>query len=146
MFESDRLFLIGLLLFLLAHVVYSVAFTVPNGFHAADLISALVLLFIGIAVYLYLSPALGKMKRPVILYMVIICIMVNRAISTLFGTAFTPLQASFLTVGSILFLASDLLLAVNRFHHPLKREPLGLFLYYGGQLLIGLSPSYFLQG
>jgi hypothetical protein len=35
------------------------------------------------------------------------------------------------------------MLAVNRFRRPFRAEPIGLFLYYGGQLLIALSPSYF---
>jgi uncharacterized membrane protein YhhN len=145
MFGSNRPFLIGLVLFLLAHIAYSVAFTVPNGFHPADLVSGTVLLAIGVAVYLYLRPGLGRMKGPVILYMGALCFMVNRAVSTLFGTAFTPVQAWILTIGSVLFLLSDLFLAVDRFRRPLRSKLPALVLYYGGQLLIALSPSYFEQ-
>jgi uncharacterized membrane protein YhhN len=143
MFESSKAFVIGLVLFLLAHVVYSIAFTVPNGFHPQDLISAAVLLAVGVAVYLFLKPGLGSMKGPVILYIVVICVMVNRAVSTFFGDAFSTTQAWLMTLGATLFWLSDLLLAINRFRRPIKAEPLGLFLYYGGQLLIALSPSYF---
>jgi hypothetical protein len=32
---------------------------------------------------------------------------------------------------------------VNRFRRPFEANRLGLFLYFGGQLLIALSPSYF---
>lgn len=143
MFESSKAFVIGLVLFLLAHVVYSIAFTVPNGFHPQDLISAAVLLAVGVAVYLALRPGLGSMKGPVILYIVVICVMVNRAVSAFFGDAFSTTQAWLMTLGATLFWLSDLLLAINRFRRPIKAEPLGLFLYYGGQLLIALSPSYF---
>ena len=142
MFESDRAFLIGLVLFLLAHVVYSIAFTVPNGFHPQDLPGA-VLLAVGVAVYLYLRPGLGTMKGPVILYILIICFMVNRAVSTFFGDAFTTTQAWLIALGAVLFWLSDLVLAINRFRRPFRLEALGLYLYYGGQLLIALSPSYF---
>jgi uncharacterized membrane protein YhhN len=143
-FTSSRAFLAGLLLFLLAHVAYSTAFTLPNGFHSADLISAAVLLVLTVGVYLYLRPGLGSMKAPVIFYMLIIFLMVNRALSAFFGTAFTMTQAWLMTVGAVLFWLSDLALAVNRFRRPFKAERLSLFLYYGGQLLIALSPSYFL--
>jgi uncharacterized membrane protein YhhN len=143
MLRSERMFLIGLVLFLLAHVVYAIAFTVPNGFHPADLITGAVLLLVAVLVYLYLRPGLGSMKSPVILYILIICFMVNRAISTFFGDAFTTTQAWLMTLGAILFWFSDLMLAVNRFRHPFKAESTSLFLYYGGQLLIALSPSYF---
>ena len=144
MFKSkSRMFLIGLVLFLLAHVVYAIAFTAWNGFHPQDLISGAVLLAVAVAVFLYLRPGLGRMQGPVLFYVVVICFMVNRAISTFFGETFTLTQAWLLSVGAVLFWLSDLVLAVNRFRHPFEANRLGLFLYYGGQLLIALSPSYF---
>lgn len=143
MFDSNRAFRIGLLLFLLAHVVYAIAFTVPNGFYPQDLITGAALLLLAMGIYQYLRPGLGKMKGPVLVYVLIICLMVNRAISTFFGDAFSITQAWLITIGAILFMLSDLVLAINRFRHPFKANRLSLFLYYGGQLLIALSPSYF---
>lgn len=143
MFKSNRAFLVGLLLFLLAHVVYSIALTMWNGFHPQDLVSGLVLLVLAAAVFLYLRPGLDGMQGPVIFYVLVICFMVNRAISTFFGDTFTLMQAWLLSVGATLFWLSDLVLAVNRFRHPFKANRLSLYLYYGGQLLIALSPSYF---
>ena len=143
MFHSDRAFRIGLLLFLLAHIVYAIAFTVINGFHVQDLVTGAVLLALAIAIYLYLRPGLEKMKVPVVLYILVICFMVNRAISTFFGQAFSTTQAWLISLGAILFMASDLVLATNRFRRPLARHRLSLFPYFAGQLLIALSPSYF---
>lgn len=142
-FESARAFMTGLALFLLAHIVYAIAFTVPNGFHTADLITGALLLVAGVAFYIYLLPGLGSMKGPVILYILIITLMVNRAVSTFFGYAFTTTQAWLITLGAILFWISDMMLAINRFRHPFKANRLSLIFYYGGQLLIALSPSYF---
>ena len=130
------------MLFLLAHVVYSIGFTVYNGFHPQDLISAAVLLVVAVAVFVYLRPGLGSMQGPVIFYILVICFMVNRAVSTFFGDTFSPSQAWLLTIGATLFWLSDLVLAVNRFRRPFELNRLGLYLYYGGQLLIALSPSY----
>lgn len=143
MFKANRWFLIGLVLFLFAHVVYSIAFTVPNSFRAQDLITAVALLILAALTYVYLKPGLGKMRGPVLFYILVICFMVNRAVSTFFGSFFTTTQAWLIALGAILFWLSDLLLAVNRFRHPFRLERLGLYLYYGGQLLIALSPSYF---
>jgi uncharacterized membrane protein YhhN len=143
MFKTDRAFLAGLVLFLLAHVVYAIGFTLPNGFYAQDLISAGVLLAIAVAVYAYLKPGLGGMKGPVIFYIAVICVMVNRAVSTFYGDYFSQTQAWLLTLGASLFWLSDLVLAVNRFRRPFEANRLSLFLYFGGQLLIALSPSYF---
>ena len=143
MFPSGRAFLVGLVFFLLGHVAYAVTFTLFNGFYLADLASAGVLLVLAAAVYRYLKPGLERMKGPVIAYTAIICIMVNRAFSTLFGTTFTPTQAWLLTVGAFLFWFSDLILAVDRFRRPFEYHRINLALYYGGQLLIALSPAYF---
>ena len=140
---SDRLFRVGLVLFLLAHIVYSIGFTAPNGFHPQDLVTGAALLVLGVGIYAYLRPGLGRMRGPVILYILVICLMVNRAVSTFFGTAFSLTQAWLLTIGASLFWLSDLVLAINRFRKPLRAAPLGLLLYYGGQLLIALSPSFF---
>ena len=144
MFKSSQAFLAGLVLFLLAHIVYAVGFTLPNGFHPEDLVVAAAFLVAAAGVYLYLMPGLGTMKVPVVVYILVICLMVNRAISTFFGDAFTITQAWLISLGAVLFWLSDLMLAINRFRKPFKKEPLGLFLYYGGQLLIALSPSFFL--
>jgi uncharacterized membrane protein YhhN len=143
MFESDRAFRSGLVLFLLAHVVYAVAFTLFNGFHPQDLITAAILIAISVSFFLYLRPGLGRMQGPVALYIAIIVLMVNRALSTLFGETFTMTQAWLISVGAILFMASDMILAVNRFRRPFKANRLSLYAYYGGQLLIALSTHYF---
>ena len=143
MFASRRAFLIGLVLFLLTHIVYSLAFTALSGLHAADIVTGAILLGVGAAIFYYLRPGLGSMKIPVLLYILITCFMVNRAISTFFGDAFTTPQAWLISLGAVSFMVSDLVLAVNRFHHPIEAHRLSLFPYYLGQLLIALSPSYF---
>ena len=143
MFKSSRAFLVGLVMFLLTHVVYSIAFTASNGFHAADAIAGAVLLGIGVVVYLYLRAGLGSMKVPVMIYMLITCFMVSRAISTFYGDAFTTTQAWLISLGAVSFMLSDIVLAVNRFARPFEAHRLSLFPYYLGQLLIALSPSYF---
>jgi len=147
MFPSERAFLAGLVLFLLAHIAYAVTFTLFNGFHPADLASGGALLVLAVAVYRYLQSGpgagLGKMKGPVIGYIAVISIMVNRAVSAFFGTAFTPTQAWLMALGATLFWVSDLMLAVNRFRRPFAHHHLSLAFYYGGQMLIALSPAYF---
>jgi uncharacterized membrane protein YhhN len=143
MLPGKKPFLIGLVLFLVGHLVYAVVWTVLNGWHSQDLISAALLLLAAALVFVYLRPGLGSMQGPVALYILVICFMVNRAISTFYGSYFSVTQAWLIVLGAVLFWLSDLVLAVNRFRRPLKWEAAGLFLYYGGQLLIALSPSYF---
>ncbi len=142
-FPSRKAFLLGLVAFLAAHVVYAVLFGVYNGFHPADLITAAVLLVAGVAVYRYLLPGLGGIKVPVALYVLIICLMANRAFAAFFGENLSLTQAWLISAGATLFWLSDLILAIRRFRRPFRYHRISLVFYYAGQLLIALSASYF---
>jgi uncharacterized membrane protein YhhN len=142
MFPSQRAFLAGLVAFLLAHVVYTAVFTVTSGFQWPDLITGAILLAIAAAVYWYLLPGLGRMRVPVAFYILIICLMVNRALSSLFGETFGLTAAWLVAIGAFLFWISDLMLGVNRFRQAFSWNRISLAFYYGGQLLIALSTGY----
>jgi uncharacterized membrane protein YhhN len=142
-FKSKRAFMIGLALFLIAHVVYSIVFTVYSGFVKADLISGLILILLAIIIYFYLYPGLERMKIPVLIYVLIISYMMNRAISTFSGEFFNNTQAILISIGAGLFYISDLILAVNKFKKPFKYHRISLAFYYSGQLLIALSTGFF---
>jgi len=142
MFPSQRAFLLGLIAFLVAHIVYAGIFSLYNVLQAADLVTGSLLLVAAAAVYRYLLPGLGKLRLPVLLYISVICFMVNRAVSSLFGDAFTPTQAWLVGVGAVLFWVSDLMLGINRFRRPFRYHRISLAFYYAGQLLIALSASY----
>lgn len=143
MFQSQRAFLIGLVGFLLAHVVYGVLFTALSGWQYGDWISGLVMSAAGIAFYRLLLPNLGRMKLPVAFYTLIICFMLNRACSTLLGDYFNSRQAWLIFGGALLFFVSDIILALNRFGFPFRYHRISLAFYYSGQLLLALSASYF---
>jgi uncharacterized membrane protein YhhN len=143
MFKSRRAFMMGLVLFLIAHVVYSSVFTVYSGFVKWDLISALILILLAIIIYFYLYSGLGKMKFPVLIYVLIISFMMNRAISTFSGKFFNETQAFIISIGAGLFYISDLILAINKFKKPFKNHRISLAFYYSGQLLIALSTGFF---
>jgi uncharacterized membrane protein YhhN len=83
------------------------------------------------------------MKVPVAVYVVIICLMVQRAVSTLFGDAFSPRQGWLIAGGALAFWISDLILAINRFTRPFRLHRVSLAFYYTGQTLLALSASYF---
>jgi uncharacterized membrane protein YhhN len=144
MFEQQRgAFLAGLGLFLAAHIAYGAAFSLLAPFNPWDALSGLLLLACGLAFYRLIAPRLGAMKLPVIAYILIISLMVNRAFSTLASPAFNPAQALMVGVGALLFYFSDMVLAANRFWRPLKYHRLNLVLYYAGQFLIALAASFF---
>jgi uncharacterized membrane protein YhhN len=142
MLSDRRAFMAGLGLFLLAHVAYAVTFTALSGFRAPDVFTALVLLIAGVGFYALIGRGLGTMKLPVLLYMLIISLMVNRAMSTLWSPVIHNVPAWMIMVGAVSFYISDIMLALDRFWRPWKYTRLSLAFYYGGQLLIALSASY----
>ncbi len=81
--DSRRAFLVGLVLFLLAHVAYTVVFTALGRSSGWDIVSGAVLLAAGAGFYALIRPNLGAMRVPVLAYMVVISVMVNRAVSAL---------------------------------------------------------------
>ncbi len=143
MFKSKPAFMIGLVLFLIAHIVYSAAFLIFNGFVPRDLAFAVALLIVAGFAYFYLYPGLGQMKIPVLLYVLIISFMLNRAIATCYGDFFNQTQALFIAGGAALFYISDLILAVNKFKKPLKYNRVSLAFYYAGQLCLASSTLFF---
>jgi len=144
LFEDKRkAFALGLALFLLAHVSYAVTFTILGQASAWDALSMAALIAAGLGFYALIRPNLGRMRVPVIVYILVISVMVSRAGSTFSRPLFTNGQASMVVAGALLFYLSDLILAAHRFWKPWRYRRVSLGLYYSGQLLIALAASYF---
>ncbi len=141
--ENQKAFRMGLALFLLGHIAYTVVFTLLGVFSAWDLLSAGILVAVGVSFYLLIRSNLGAMQVPVIAYIVVISVMVNRAGSTLASPGFGVGQAVMILIGAVLFYISDVILAASRFWKPWRYNRISLGFYYGGQLLIALAASYF---
>jgi len=141
--EKPKSFMVGLALFLLAHVAYTVVFWMLGRFSAWDIVSAVILLAAGIILYRLFKPNLGKMRIPVIVYIVVISLMVNRAFSAFASPVFSNAQAWMISLGAVLFYVSDVILAAARFWKPWPYHRISLAFYYAGQLLIALAASYF---
>lgn len=141
--ERPTPFRIGLVLFLLAHVIYGGAFVYFAGRVPQFPIIAALFFGLGTAVYLLLLPGLGSMKVSVGVYVLIISFMAAAAVSTLYSPRITPVTAALITAGSLLFYVSDVILALNRFRLPMKYNRLSLVPYYAGQFMIAASTYYF---
>jgi len=145
MFSDNRkAFTVGLGLFLLAHVAYTVVFLSVGRFSGADFLSAVVLLIAGVGFYTLIKPNLGTMRLPVIVYIVVISVMVNRAVSVLAGDAFSRTQGLMVVMGAMLFYVSDIMLAASRFWKLWRYNRISLAFYYSGQILFALTASYFM--
>lgn len=133
----DKYFKYGLIAFLIGHIFYILAFTVTLDLH----FTFWIFLPIAILVSLYLRniiPYSGKMKIPIIIYIVIIMIMVWLALERFhsYPTLGTTLAAS----GAVLFMISDAVLALNKFRKPFfSAEIIILTTYFTAQWLLAVS-------
>ncbi len=136
MLPRDR-FVAGLASFLLAHVAYIVAFSagVPIGTAPALLVplAAMAALLLWL-----LWPGLGKLRLPVVLYSATILLMVWQAWG--WHWAFDTSGSRLAALGATLFMASDAVLALNRFRRPFPGAQAVIMLtYVAAQALIALS-------
>ena len=135
MLPTDR-FLAGLTAFLLAHLCYIAAFT--SGINSLSWWPLIPLIVWGVGFYLFISPSLGKLKIPVIIYIVIILIMTWLAWERWIQTG--QIETLLVLIGAVLFAVSDTILAANRFKGPFKpARALNLATYFAAQWLIASS-------
>jgi len=139
-FSSEKTFLVGLILFLLGHVLYIFGFIHIAQTGRLAWIGAVVIFIVGACVYLWLRPHLGSMNIPVLVYAIVISIMLSGAWAVFYSTGQSLSARLLVLLGALSFYSSDIFVARDRF---MKREMLnrtiGLPLYYAGQFLLAFS-------
>ena len=136
MLPRDR-FIQGLLSFLVAHLCYTAAF-LREGERAVSVLSLLPFLVYGGLMLHALWPHLGKMRAPVVVYMLVILLMGWQAASRFLVTNQEGSLTAFM--GALFFIASDSVLALNRFKSRFRSaQALTLSTYFIAQWLIALS-------
>ena len=135
--RGSNFFLFGLSAFLVAQVFYIVFF---HNIRMREYIRGNALLLLLVIVYYsvlinVLSPYLGNMKLPVRIYGVVLSFMVMLAMHTMLGK--NKKAALWMTMGAILFVVSDSLLAFNKFFSAFNNAGVVTMLTYGlAQLFI----------
>lgn len=136
-----KCFILGLVSFLIGQICYGVVFLNRVGFMWVDII--LYAAVVGAALFAYTRVHLefGKMKIPVLAYMLIIAFMFVMAVSTIYKQGFTPFVTGMISAGAALFLASDIVLAFIHFSQKPKKplRAVNLSLYYTAQLVLALT-------
>lgn len=126
------LFIAGLICFLITHICYIIYFSrirssatslLRNQPWLASLVAAY-----GVSLVWFLYPKLGDLRLPVIVYATVICTMllfslhVYRKVDRLTGLLYV--------CGALLFVLSDSLLAINKFHKPFAGAGVAIMLTY----------------
>lgn len=125
MFESEhpKFFIFGLAAFLMAHLCYILAYrkhqnqSLENSLKGVQKIRfsfPIILAGTGLIVVLY--PSLGSLKLPVVVYAFVLIVMVINSVFRFGRTSNVSFWLVF--VGSIFFMFSDSVLAINKFFKP----------------------------
>ena len=133
----EKWFTAGLAAFLVAQVLYILAFK-PGPGHQASTGLFLPFIFYGLLMFFILAPGLGPLKLPVFVYIAAITIMAGFAAGRFVDLGGTRPLLAF--VGAVLFLVSDSVLAYDRFAKKIgPAQIIILGTYFPAQLLIALS-------
>lgn len=139
---GELYFILGLLAFLVGHVLYIIAYRqlqwddrTNELLPVQKLRYAFPVVLAGTGLLAVLVPKLGPLTIPVIVYSVVLMVM---SMTAIFRYGRTYLDSFWLvTAGALLFMASDSLLAINKFHTPFDLAgPLVMLTYILAQYLI----------
>lgn len=144
MLRRERLFLAGLIAFLLAHVCYVAGFnsSLPPW---PSLVVLIPIAGIGAVLFRRLARGLRerdqrRMMLPVAVYSLVISVMLFSAWSTPFRPAWEAVRSSLAVVGGSLFFVSDAILAWDRFVRSFPTARLWVHMaYHLGQLALEAS-------
>ncbi len=126
-------FILGLVSFLISHILLCVVFNKQNKIRKKQNKALFIFGSVLIALYLIgmvsvLMPHLGNLETPVIVYASIISIMILFAFN---GLLVWEKPGNFLVFfGALFFVASDSILAVNKFYAPIPKSSFFIMLTY----------------
>lgn len=130
--KGELYFIFGLVSFLIAHIIFILLFTKQEKENTStNKLFWVGLIIVGIYLFGMLSllyPSLGDLKIPVTVYAITISTMLLMAIKGYFNWS----KPSHLTVllGALIFVSSDSILAINKFHSELPKSGFLIMITY----------------
>ena len=132
--DRERLFILGLALFLIGHLFYVAGFLLTFSLSGWPLWVIPIVLLFALVIARQLWPKLGRMRGPVIAYIIVI---VSMSV-----TALLRANGSLLVVtGAITFMVSDALIALDKFDKPIPGANyyiMGTYYLAQGMIVAGL--------
>jgi len=136
--QSQHFFTLGLVAFLTAHLMYVLLFLKHRNTDKSPFGFIGLLLIYATSLFYFLKDGLGVMLIPVVVYMVVILAMATTAY--LRKNKVNALSYGLVFLGALFFMASDSILALNKFHQPIPWSNISIMVTYAiAQYLIVLG-------
>jgi len=136
--QSEHFFTLGLVAFLTAHLMYVLLFLKHRNTDKSPFGFIALLLIFAASLFYFLKDGLGVMLIPVVVYMVVILAMSTTAY--LRKNKANTLSYGLVFLGALFFMASDSILALNKFHQPIPWSNISIMVTYAiAQYLIVLG-------
>lgn len=130
-------FILGLISFLIAHLAYIILFQRQNKINENKnylWFIPFVIIFL-VTILRILWPFLNEMKIPVLVYAIVISLMLLMSIKAYFQ--WEKPSNLWVLIGALLFVISDSILAINKFHSPVLMSSFWIMsTYLGAQFCI----------
>jgi uncharacterized membrane protein YhhN len=126
--QSPHFFTVGLVAFLIAHVMYILVFLKHKNKSKSALGFLVLLLIYALGLFYLLKDGLGDMLIPVIIYMIVILSMSTTAF--LRKDIANTLSYKLVFIGAIFFMISDSILALNKFYQPIPLSNISIMATY----------------
>jgi len=143
MISLDRLFMAGLVAFLLALLAYLVGFNIPIpelsawGFLLAIMVGLGGMRVIRRIIAPLAASGQGRMRTPVVIYSTVISLMLLSAMMKLTDLTWNANAAVLVSVGAFLFYVSDIILAWHKFVSPIHNGRIyNIGAYHLGQITL----------
>ena len=125
---SEHFFMLGLVAFLTAHVMYVLLFLKHRNTKKSPFGFIAVLLIYAACLFYFLKDGLRDMLIPVVVYMIVILAMATTAYLRKHKVTMRSYGLVFL--GALFFMASDSILALNKFYQPLLWSNISIMVTY----------------
>jgi len=133
-FKGEKSFLLGIANFLVAHLVYIILFAQHSSTRSGAWWIYLLLAIFAIGMVVILLPKLGSMKIPVLVYISVIMVM------GVYANMWKGPNEKILLYGAMIFMASDAMIAIDRFVEPIKGSKYFVMsTYYIAQAMIWMA-------
>ncbi len=119
-FINDTFFLSGMIAFMLMNIFYSLSFLCLNKLRQQNILSFLltmiILLCIGFAMYRFLADEMGDYRMPIMVYMFTLSPMIAFAVNVVGNKQHRKVALTYLVPGALIFMIENILIAFNWFH------------------------------